>query len=318
MVHPRCAWPALALKLHYARGIICIRLLISAISFISGNQPTHGAAMLLNRFLKGLLSGFKSTARTPNTTTSRASGTTSLASPEEIGRFAFDQSLDVSADIKGKYGFDGELVEIYASNKRQLIHKWHHYIPIYDRYFSSFRTKKIRFLEIGVSKGGSLNMWRKYLGDDAIIYGIDIDPGCYAFNGISGQVRIGSQDDPAFLQSVITEMGGVDIVLDDGSHRMDHILNSLKYLFPRLNLGGIYLIEDLHTAYWPSWGGGYLAPSNFFGFVSELIDDMHHWYHWQGSTHPEISEFCTAVHIHDSIAVLEKNRVYRPTHSQIV
>ena len=131
-------------------------------------------------------------------------------------------------------------------------------------------------------------------------------------------MRIGSQDDPAFLQSVVAEMGGVDIVLDDGSHHMQHVLSSLKILFPHLNSGGIYLIEDLHTAYWRGWGGGHPAASNFFDFVSELIDDMHHWYHLNGSTHPEISDFCPAIHIHDSITVLEKNRVHPPTHSQIV
>lgn len=160
-------------------------------------------------------------------------------------------------------------------------------------------------------------MWRRYFGEAAIIYGIDIKPGCKSLEGPSFQVRIGSQDDPSFLDSVIQEMGGVDVVLDDGSHQMAHIKTSLKCLFPKLNEGGIYFIEDLHTAYWPIFGGGYRSGSSFFNFIRELIDDMHQWYHNEGLVHPEIGSFCPGIHIHDSICVLEKNRVYQPAHSQI-
>ncbi len=159
-------------------------------------------------------------------------------------------------------------------------------------------------------------MWRKFLGKDAIIFGIDINPECERFNGLAGQVRIGSQTDRTFLESVVTEMGGVDIVLDDGSHHMDHIPQSLKYLFPKLNNGGIYMIEDLHSAYWKSFGGGYNSEQNFFHLVSEMVNDMHHWYHRKGLRHPEISNECSGIHVHDSIVVLEKNKVFPPVHSQ--
>ena len=235
---------------------------------------------------------------------------------EGIQRFAFDPKSSVKADIQAKHG-SSDLLDIYASNQGQVVHKWHHYIPIYERYFAQFRARKFRFLEIGVSKGGSLNLWRRYFGPEAIIFGIDIDPACRAFNGISGQVRIGSQDDPRFLDSVIEEMGGVDVVLDDGSHQIPHVIQSLRHIFPKLNLGGIYMIEDLHTAYWNEFGGGYQTKDHFFKFVAELMDDMHHWYHVAGVKHPQIGDACPAIHIHDSITVLEKTVVHRPTHSQV-
>jgi len=128
---------------------------------------------------------------------------------EGTGQFRFnsDTNSDVKRDIKEKYEFDGELLDIFANNKAGIVHKWHHYIPLYDRYFSSFRGRKIRFLEIGVSNGGSLQMWRKYFGDDAIIFGIDINPKCEKLNGLAGQVRIGSQTDHCFLESLVKEMG---------------------------------------------------------------------------------------------------------------
>ncbi|MBN2758926.1 MAG: hypothetical protein JXQ79_00380 [Rhodobacteraceae bacterium] len=124
-----------------------------------------------------------------------------------IRRFAFNGD-DVIADIYQKYGFDGDLLKIYGEGAEQLIHKWHHYLPLYDRYFQTWRGTSVRFLEIGVAEGGSMAMWRRYFGPEAVIFGIDINEACRQYDGVDGQVRIGSQDDPSFLESVISEMGG--------------------------------------------------------------------------------------------------------------
>jgi hypothetical protein len=112
-------------------------------------------------------------------------------------------------------------------------------------------------------------------------------------------------------------MGGVDIVLDDGSHHMEHIYTTLKYLFPHLSDGGIYMIEDLHTAYWRKWGGGYGVKANFFRVVRDLINDMHHWYHANSLRQAAISNSCSGIHVHDSVVVLDKNKVFEPTHSHV-
>ncbi len=236
--------------------------------------------------------------------------------PERIEEFSFDSSLDVKKDIQDKYHHRGDLLDLFADNKDFIVHKWHHYIPLYERYFSPFRGRNIRFLEIGVSKGGSLQMWRRYFGDQAVIYGIDIDPACSKFNGLAGQVRIGSQADGEFLEAVIEEMGGLDLVLDDGSHHMEHIRRSLQVLFPHLSDGGLYMIEDLHTSYWKEFGGGLRSRGNFFSYLRDLVDDLHHWYHKGGVKLSDVSQSCSGIHIHDSLVVLEKNRVYQPVHSQ--
>jgi hypothetical protein len=174
----------------------------------------------------------------------------------------------------------------------------------------------VRFLEIGVYKGGSIQMWRRYFGEDAIIYGIDIDPDCAQFDGQHGTVRIGSQADPEFLLSVIEEMGGVDIVLDDGSHHMKHLAKTLQTIIPHMSKNGVYMLEDLHTSYWPDFGGGYNAKANFFNVIRTVIDDIHHWYHRHSIKIPEISNFVDSIHIHDSIVVLERGELIRPVHSE--
>ena len=264
------------------------------------------------RRIRRWLKGSKSNRAAPTPEPKRQQKLTSLS-----GGYKFSEDLPIRADIRDKYGFDGDLLEIYAANTGPVVHKWHHYLPLYDRYFGPFRGRPIRFLEIGVAKGGSLLMWRKYFGPDAVIFGIDINPECARFNGQAAQVRIGSQADPDFLKSVVAEMGGIDIVLDDGSHQMDHIDITLRALFPALGNGGIYMIEDLHTAYRPKFGGGRDAPGNFFLTVSRMIADMHHWYHGGEITNPEFAPFVAGLHVHDSMVVIDKAQVYPPTHSQV-
>ena len=74
--------------------------------------------------------------------------------------------------------------------------------------------------------------------------------------------------------------------------------------------------EDIRNAV-RNFGGGYYSKSNFFRFLINIINDMHHWYHWAGVKYPEISKFCSGIHIHDSITVFDKSPVPEPTHSHI-
>jgi Methyltransferase domain len=206
--------------------------------------------------------------------------------------------------------------QLFWSNEGPVVHKWHHYLPIYDRYLTPWQGRPVRMLEIGVSRGGSMGMWRKFLGPEAVLFGIDIDPDCARFDGQAANVRIGSQTDAAFLQDVVAEMGGLDIVLDDGSHVSQHIRASLDVLFPLLSDGGTYIVEDLHTSYWRAYGGGFGKPGTFIEDVKSLIDDMHHWYHDRGQQVAATSGHIGAIHVYDSLVVLEKIAVAPPRHSQ--
>lgn len=234
-----------------------------------------------------------------------------------IRKFKFTGD-DIRRDLADRYGYTGDLAEIYAGHQGTIVHKWHHYLPLYDRYLSRYRGKPLKFLEIGVSKGGSLAMWRRYFGDSAVIFGIDIDPACAAYDGVDAQVRIGSQDDTKFLDRVVKEMGGVDVVLDDGSHFMNHIRATLSHLFPKLADDGIYMIEDLHTAYWRRWGGGDGTTSNFFNEIRPMIDDLHRWYRDDNRVRsPALGGNLSGLHIHDSLLVIDKWNPSAPTHSQV-
>ena len=233
-----------------------------------------------------------------------------------VNKFAY-KGDDIAGDIQGKYGYTGKFLDLFVGNEGPSVQKWHHYIPLYDRYMSLYQKPKVRFLEIGVERGGSMQMWRKYFGPQATIMGIDIDPDCAQFDGQAGMVRIGSQNDPDFLRSVIDEMDGVDIVLDDGSHRMEHVETSFQTIFPKLSEPGLYLIEDLHTAYLRRYGGGIDADANFFRTVDRLVDDMHRWYHGRPEKVPVTKGQATGIHIHDSFVAIEKSPSFTPVHSRV-
>jgi hypothetical protein len=235
-----------------------------------------------------------------------------------IEQFRYRNDIPPQVDIIQKFGPCGGLVDSFVELSGYPVHKWHHYLPIYDRYLNRYKNKDVKVLEIGVSGGGSLKMWREYFGKSAKIYGVDVNPYCITLNGIHGQVRIGNSNDPLFLKSVLDEMGGIDIVIDDGSHQMEHVRNSLFFLFPRLNSGGTYIIEDLHCAFKKKYGGGYFAKSNFFKLVSKIIYDLHHWYHSHNLHFSGLSEYVSAIHIHDSVVVFEKDQIYPPVHSNIM
>ena len=218
------------------------------------------------------------------------------------------EGLEASADT--------DLARMFYRHRGRVIHKWTHYLDVYERYFARYRGTPVHMLEIGVFQGGSLELWRNYLGEQATIFGIDINPACAGYVCPPNQVRIGSQADPDFLREVVAEMGSLDIVLDDGSHVATHQRESFRALFPLLNEGGLYVIEDLHTSYWPYFEGAYGRKGTAVEYVKQMIDDMHGWYHDEeartaarGST--------AAIHVYDSIVVIEKRKIDPPRHIKV-
>ena len=199
----------------------------------------------------------------------------------------------------------------FLGNTGRVIHKWEHYFPVYERHFAPWRNRSVTFLEIGVARGGSLPMWRRYFGPMSVVVGIDIDPRCRSHEAEGAFVRIGDQSDPNFLSELLDEFGPPDIVLDDGSHRMEDIWASFEHLYPRVSKNGIYMIEDLHTSYWPDFGGGLNEPTSFINRAKALIDQLNAD-HGRGSLVPdEFTRSTFGISFYDSIAVFEKGRVWR-------
>ena len=201
------------------------------------------------------------------------------------------------------------LYQDFKTNKGKVIHKWEHYFPIYDRYFGPWKNKTLTFLEIGVSKGGSLQMWKRYFGPLATIVGIDINPNCSDHADEDVLVRIGDQSDPIFLQSLLDEFGEFDIVLDDGSHHMDHVMKTFDFLYKHTSKNGIYLIEDMHTAYWEEFGGGFPSEANFVNATKSMIDKLNAD-HSRGAIESDyITKNTFSIAYYDSVVVFEKGQI---------
>ena len=173
-----------------------------------------------------------------------------------------------------------KLAELHGTDKLT----GHQYIQYYDKHFHNLRMRKLNILEIGVggytnpNKGGnSLRMW-KYYFPKSKIYSIDIYDKSFIEED---RIKIfkGNQTDEVFLRNVYKEIGNLDIVIDDGSHLNKDVITSFKILFPLLNIGGIYVIEDTQTSYWPDFEGDsddLNNPATSMNFFKSLTDCLNY------------------------------------------
>jgi len=210
-----------------------------------------------------------------------------------------------------------DLEKYFRNNEGRLIHKWIHFFDVYDRHFSRFRGKEINILEIGVSQGGSLQMWKDYFGPKAKIYGIDVNPQCKELEEENIKIFIGSQADRKFLNEVKKSIPHVDILIDDGGHTMEQQIVTYEEMFEHVKDNGVYLAEDLHTSYWLRFGGGYKRKGTFIEYSKKFIDYLNaHHSEQKGLRVNDFTETVDSIHYYDSILVLEKKKRGAPYHEQ--
>jgi len=208
-----------------------------------------------------------------------------------------------------------DLEKYFTENTGRLIHKWQHYFEIYDRHFARFRNTDVCVLEFGVAQGGSLQMWKEYFGAKAKIIGVDINPHCKKFEEERIEIFIGDQEDRTFLKSLAKAIPRIDVLIDDGGHTMKQQINTFEELFAHIDVNGVYLCEDMHTAYWRSYGGGHRRSGSFIEYTKNFIDYINAWHSEQRSL--RVTEFTKAVHslhYYDSILAIEKRKMDKPFH----
>lgn len=118
-------------------------------------------------------------------------------------------------------------------------------------------------LEIGVAKGASANLWNSFYGNEELdLYLLDLylDPNHVSPRWVRNRgwtPIVGDQSDMEVLSGIKYQF---DVIIDDGSHRADHMLLSFKHLFMHnLRGGGLYVIEDLNCNKHPFYYGGAVA-----------------------------------------------------------
>lgn len=195
----------------------------------------------------------------------------------------------------------------------------HHYTEHYERHFGPLRRKKLNLLEIGIGGygepklgGASLRMWKAYFPNSRI-FGIDIHD-----KSFHDEARIktfkGSQANGEFLRNVAKEIGGIDIIIDDGSHYNAHVIATFNVLFPLLNENGIYAIEDLQTSYWEKngaekWDGSsdLAASHTSMNYLKRLVDGLNYEEFAAGHYQPTyFDRYIVSMHFYHNLAFIHK------------
>ncbi|MDR1462971.1 MAG: hypothetical protein LBI68_07545 [Azoarcus sp.] len=169
---------------------------------------------------------------------------------------------------------------IYCAHHGFASNKWSHYPFIYDQILARHLDagQALSLLEIGVQNGGSLEIWKKYLPPGSTLHGVDIARQCLELDFSSGiHFHHGSATDVDFINS---RFAGTkfDIIIDDGSHQCADVIAAFINLFNKLNPGGIYIVEDLHTSFGKTWGGGLYKKDSSIEFFKRFADTVNYGY----------------------------------------
>jgi hypothetical protein len=211
---------------------------------------------------------------------------------------------------------------LFSSNLKALAlvygtDKWggHWYAQHYEKHFALFRRRRLNILEIGIggsedpeAGGASLRMWRTYFPYSRI-FGVDIFD-----KHVHDERRIktfrGSQVDETFLSEVVKQIGEIHIIIDDGSHRNEHVLRTFAFLFPKLREDGIYVIEDTQTSYWANQGGSSVdlnRQDTTMGFLKMLVDGLNYAEYDRPQYVPTFYDrHITAMHFYHNIVFIQK------------
>ena len=149
-----------------------------------------------------------------------------------------------------------QLADKYGSDKGSRKHR---YTELYHMLFHPYQDRPISFLEMGLLIGGpehgvdadrdttdlpSIRMWLEYFSQ-AHIHGLDVSD-FFWFEHPRFTFHRCDMDNRAQIAGTITKMEPIpNIVIDDASHASHHQQNAFLEIFPQLQSGGLYVIEDL-------------------------------------------------------------------------
>lgn len=157
--------------------------------------------------------------------------------------------------------------------------KYSNYYDVY-KYLVTFlkKTKVKNICEIGIGghnqefAGGSSLLALQTYFSNSNVYGLDILEKNF-LNSKKIKTFIIDQSNQNELNIFAKKVGKFDLIIDDGSHFGDHQVNSFKTLFPYLNDGGVYIVEDLGGSYTKAFNGdpNFDPNNNMFGFIQDKI-----------------------------------------------
>ncbi|MCW2767459.1 MAG: hypothetical protein JWO11_3418 [Nocardioides sp.] len=190
----------------------------------------------------------------------------------------------------------------------------HHYTRHYERHFGHLRDQAFTLLEIGIGGGrregrggASLRMWKRFFLHAQVV-GLDIVDKSFV-TAPRIHVHQGDQTDEALLRRIVDEHGPIEVIIDDGSHRPEHVRETFRVLFPLLADGGLYAIEDTQASYWPNWGGSTdrQDPTTTMALVKDLVDGLNYVEFLDEGYEPTYTDLhVTELHAYHNLVILKK------------
>lgn len=170
-----------------------------------------------------------------------------------------------------------EIANIALTDKGTVKDEAHAYTEFYNDIFEQYKNtgKKINILEIGVDTGASLKMFNMFFDYNCEIYALDIDLSKNTYQAENVHLYHVNQNNKQEIENFLANINNIkfDIILDDGSHQLEHQIHSLLYLYKSLSETGIYILEDLHTYKWGRIIDSPLYYLSFYGDNSFLTKE---------------------------------------------
>jgi cephalosporin hydroxylase len=149
--------------------------------------------------------------------------------------------MNTSKTLKNILSLDFELDNQNTGTDKNTVHS---YIEnFYENEFFKYQNKKINLLEIGIYHGGSLDLWSKYFSN-AEIYGFDITDLniLERYRNLNNVKQVFAD---AYDYKIADSLPNFDIIIDDGPHTLETQIKCLEIYLPKLNDGGVLIIEDI-------------------------------------------------------------------------
>ncbi len=172
------------------------------------------------------------------------------------------------------------LKNLYKNHSGKVSDKWSIYLNEYEDKLKKYQELPVKFFEIGILNGGSLEIFSKYFTNAELILGCDVDTKCKElhYDQTNIKVIIGDVNEEKIKNQII-KYSAFDIIIDDGSHNSDDIVKSFCNYFNHLKDDGLFIIEDLHCSYHQEHRGGIFYPISSINFFKKLVDiiNYEHW-----------------------------------------
>lgn len=130
----------------------------------------------------------------------------------------------------------------YIGTDKNTVHGFVEFF--YEKEFEKYQDKPVSLLEIGVHIGGSLYLWGKYFQKGTIL-GLDIEDKVRDKWKVLPNTNYLIKN--AYDQNVVDSLPNFDIIIDDGPHTLESQISCIKQYLPKLNNGGILVIEDVQN-----------------------------------------------------------------------